>query len=61
MFGISGIELAIIAIFAFLIFGPDKLPGIIKNVTQIWEVLKGLRAQADQVIKAEVVEPLKDI
>ena len=61
MFGISGIELAIIVIFAFLVFGPDKLPGVIKNVTHIWNVLKGLRQQADQVIKAEVVEPLKDI
>ena len=61
MFGISGIEFAIIIIVAFLIFGPDKLPGVIKNVTHIWEVLKSLRQQADQVIKAEVVEPLKDI
>ncbi|MCL2529636.1 MAG: twin-arginine translocase TatA/TatE family subunit [Coriobacteriia bacterium] len=61
MFGISGIELAIIIVVAFLIFGPDKLPGVIKNVTHIWEVLKSLRQQADQVIKAEVVEPLKDI
>ena len=61
MFGIGGFELVIIIVFAFLIFGPDKLPGVIKNVTHIWETLKGLREQADQVIKAEVVEPLKDI
>lgn len=58
---IGAIEIAIIAVFAFLIFGPDKLPGVIKNVTQVWNQLKGLRAQADEVIKAEVVEPLKDI
>ncbi len=61
MFGIGPIELTIIAIFAFLIFGPDKLPGVIKNVTHVWNQLKGLRLQADEVIKAEVVEPLKDI
>ena len=61
MFGISGVELAIIAVFAFLVFGPDKLPGVIKNVTHIWNQIKGLRQQADQVIKAEVIEPLKDI
>ena len=61
MFGISGIEFAIIIVFAFLIFGPDKLPKVIKDVSHIWEQLKGLRQQADQVIKAEVVEPLKDI
>ncbi|MDR1358053.1 MAG: twin-arginine translocase TatA/TatE family subunit, partial [Coriobacteriales bacterium] len=61
MFGIGGLELVIILVFAFLIFGPDKLPGVIKNVSHIWNSLKGLREQADQVIKAEVVEPLKDI
>ncbi|MDR2035424.1 MAG: twin-arginine translocase TatA/TatE family subunit [Coriobacteriales bacterium] len=61
MFGISGFELTVILVFAFLVFGPDKLPGVIKNATHIWDSLKGLREQADQVIKAEVVEPLKDI
>jgi len=61
LFGIGGFELVIILIFAFLIFGPDKLPKVIKDVTHVWEQLKGLRQQADQVIKAEVVEPLKDI
>ncbi|MDR1088906.1 MAG: twin-arginine translocase TatA/TatE family subunit [Coriobacteriales bacterium] len=61
MFGIGGLELVIILVFAFLIFGPDKLPGVIKNVSHVWNSLKGLREQADQVIKAEVVEPLKDI
>ena len=61
MLGIGGFELVIILVFAFLIFGPDKLPGVIKNVSHIWNQLKGLRQQADQVIKAEVMEPLKDI
>jgi Sec-independent protein translocase protein TatA len=61
LFGIGGVELAIILVFAFLLFGPDKLPQIIRTVTQVLNQLKGLRDQANQVIKAEVVDPLKDI
>ncbi len=32
MFGIGGFELFLILLFGFLIFGPDKLPGIAKTI-----------------------------
>ena len=32
MFGIGETELALILIFAFMIFGPDKLPGMGKTL-----------------------------
>ncbi|MDR3137093.1 MAG: twin-arginine translocase TatA/TatE family subunit [Coriobacteriales bacterium] len=61
MFGIGGFELAIIVLFAFLIFGPDKLPKMARSVGQVIRQLRGLKDQADQVIKAEVYEPLQTI
>ena len=32
MFGIGGTELIIILIFAFLVFGPDKMPALAKPI-----------------------------
>jgi colicin import membrane protein len=61
VFGIGGFELAIIVLFAFLIFGPDKLPKMARSIGQIIRQLRGLKDQADQVIKAEVYEPLQNI
>lgn len=60
MFGIGGTEFAIILIFAFLIFGPDKLPAIAKTVGQAIAKFRDVQNEMNEVVKEEVYDPEKD-
>ena len=60
MFGIGGTEFAIILIFAFLIFGPDKLPAIAKTVGQAIAKIREVQNEMNEVVKEEVYDPAKD-
>ena len=60
MFGIGGTEFAIILIFAFLIFGPDKLPAIAKTVGQAIAKFREVQNEMNEVVKEEVYDPAKD-
>lgn len=60
MFGIGAGELAIILIFAFLIFGPDKLPQIAKTVGRAISKFKVAQEEMNQVVKTEVYDPAND-
>jgi sec-independent protein translocase protein TatB len=63
VFGISGTELAIVALFAFLIFGPDKLPEIARTVKKAVDMFKQTQEDMERTIKAEMVgalDPEKD-
>ena len=61
MFGLSGFEVAIILLFAFLIFGPDKLPQIARTIGRGIRQFRTAQEQMNKVIKAEVYDPLKDL
>ena len=61
MFGIGGWELAILFLFGFLIFGPDKMPQIARTVGRAVRQFRNAQEQMNKVIKAEVYDPLKDI
>lgn len=54
MFGIGGFELFLILLFAFLIFGPDKLPALAKTVGQA--IAKFRDAQAEMTSQLKVDE-----
>ncbi|MEF9841507.1 MAG: twin-arginine translocase TatA/TatE family subunit [Raoultibacter sp.] len=60
MFGIGGVELILILVFGFLIFGPDKLPAIAKTVGQAIAKFKGAQEEMSKVIKTEVYDPTSD-
>lgn len=60
MFGIGGIELFLILIFGFLIFGPDKLPAIAKTVAQGLTKFRNAQEEMTKVIKTEVYDPNSD-
>ncbi|MDR0347626.1 MAG: twin-arginine translocase TatA/TatE family subunit, partial [Coriobacteriales bacterium] len=61
MFGLSGWEIAIIALFGFMIFGPDRLPQIARTVGRAIRQFRSAQEQMNQVIKAEVYDPIKDL
>jgi TatA/E family protein of Tat protein translocase len=61
LFGLSGWEIAIIALFGFMIFGPDKLPQIARTAGRAIRQFRTAQEQMNKVIKAEVYDPLKDL
>ncbi len=61
MFGLGGFEIAIIALFGFLIFGPDKLPQIARTVGRGIRQFRSAQEQMNKVIKTEVYDPIKDL
>lgn len=58
MFGISETELALILIFAFLIFGPDKLPGMGRTVGRAIRQFRDAQDSVTKVVQSEIVDPI---
>lgn len=54
MFGIGGTELVIIALFALVIFGPDKLPSIARTVGRTLGQFKRAQQDMERLIRAEM-------
>ena len=60
MFGIGANELALILLFGFLIFGPDKLPAIAKTIGKAIAKFRSAQNEMNDVIKHEVYDPDAD-
>ena len=60
LFGIGGFEFFLILLFAFLIFGPDKLPEIAKVVGKVIKKFQSTQTSVSDVIKQEVFDPSAD-
>lgn len=60
MLGISGTELVIILFFAFLIFGPDKLPQIGRTVGRAIRQFRDASEAANKKFKEEVADPFQE-
>jgi TatA/E family protein of Tat protein translocase len=58
--GIGGTELFIILLFAFLIFGPDKLPGIARTIGRAIAKFRDAQNEVNEVIRQEVYDPATD-
>ena len=56
MFGIGESELVIIVVFGFLLFGPDKLPGMGRTIGRFLRQFREAQEGFQQVVQAEVVE-----
>jgi TatA/E family protein of Tat protein translocase len=60
LFGIGANELALILLFGFLIFGPDKLPAIAKTIGRAIAKFRSAQNEMNDVIKHEVYDPDAD-
>lgn len=58
MFGIGETELVIIVVFAFMLFGPDKLPGMGRTIGRALRQFRTAQDDFTQVVQAEVVDPM---
>jgi colicin import membrane protein len=61
LFGLGGWEIAIIALFGFMIFGPDKLPQVARTIGRVIRQFRSAQEQMNKVIKTEVYDPVKDL
>ncbi len=57
MFGIGETELVLILLFAFMVFGPDKLPGMGKTLGRALRQFRTAQEGFTQVVQTEIVDP----
>ena len=55
MCGIGGVELFLILLFGFLIFGPDKLPAMAKTLGKAIAKFRNAQEEMSGVLKGEMV------
>ena len=60
MFGIGETELVIILAFGFMIFGPDKLPGMGRTIGRALRQFRQAQEGFTQVVQSEVMDPLQE-
>lgn len=54
MFGIGGFEFLLILLFAFLVFGPDKLPEIARTAGELIARFRQAKEEMDSVVRSEL-------
>jgi len=60
VFGIGEAELVIIVTFAFLLFGPDKLPGMGRTIGRVLRQFRDAQEGFTEVVQSEVIDPLNE-
>ena len=58
LFGIGDTEFVLIIIFAFLLFGPDKLPGMGRTIGRGLRQFREAQASVTKVVQSEVIDPM---
>ena len=57
MFGIGGAEIAVIAVVALLLFGPDKIPQMLKTFKKAVGLYTEARDQVQEVVSTQIISP----
>lgn len=60
MFGIGETELVLILVFAFMVFGPDKLPGMGRTLGRALRQFRNAQEGFTQVVQSEVLDPASE-
>ncbi|MBE6464092.1 MAG: hypothetical protein E7003_01985 [Eggerthellaceae bacterium] len=57
MFGIGGFELFLIVLFAFMLFGPEKIPAFLKTLRKALVKFREAEQEVSSALKQEVIDP----
>lgn len=60
MFGIGEGELAIIVVFGFLLFGPDKLPLMGRTIGRAIRQFRETQEKMTAVVQSEIIDPVSE-
>ena len=60
MFGIGEGELAIIVVFGFLLFGPDKLPQMGRTIGRAIRQFRETQEKMPAVVQSEIIDPVSE-
>lgn len=60
MFGIGEGELAIIVVFGFLLFGPDKLPQMGRTIGHAIRQFRETQEKMTAVVQSEIIDPVSE-
>ena len=60
MFGIGEGELAIIVVFGFLLFGPDKLPQMGRTIGRAIRQFRETQEKMTAVVQTEIIDPVTE-
>lgn len=60
MFGIGEGELAIIVVFGFLLFGPDKIPQMGRTIGRAIRQFRETQEKMTAVVQSEIIDPVSE-
>ena len=61
MFNVSGTEFIALLVIGLVVLGPEKLPGVIRRVGQVYREIKNISDGFKQSVADVVDEPLREL
>ena len=61
MFNVSGTEFVALLVIGLVVLGPEKLPGVIRRVGQVYREIKNISDSFKQTVADVVDEPLREL
>lgn len=61
MFNVSGTEFVALLVIGLVVLGPEKLPGVIRRVGQVYREIKHISDGFKQSVAEVVDEPLREL
>lgn len=61
MFNVSGTEIVFLLVIGLVVLGPEKLPGVIRRVGQVYREVRNISDGFKKAVADVVDEPLREI